>query len=93
MTLAVIRMKFENQINHFVFYIALAIESRANSNGFRSCITVMCCIQLINHSEINKILGVVGGIEYGLAHNASYARLALLILILYRNCYVEMVRR
>ena len=51
----------------------------------------MFCIQLVNHSERNKILGVVGGIEYGLAHIASYARLALLIL--YQNRYVEMVRR
>ena len=53
----------------------------------------MFSIQFINHSERNKILGVVGGIEYGLAHNASYARLALLILILYQNRYVEVVRR
>ena len=50
--------------------MTLAIETRANRNGYRSRIAVM------PHSSY------VGGVEYRLAHSVSYARLALLILIL-----------
>ena len=83
MTFAVIRIKLEIEINNFVILIALAIETRANCHGFRSLITNMHSIEFFNHIKWNKIFGVVG-----LAQNASYARMALLVLILHRDSYV-----
>ena len=63
----------------------MAIETRANSYGFRSLITKMHSIKFLNHYKRNKIFRIIGGVQDGLAHNASYARFALLVFILHRN--------
>ena len=61
----------------------MAIATRANSYGFRSLITDMHSIKFLNHYERNKIPRIIGVVQYGLAHNASCARLSLLDLILH----------
>ena len=45
----------------------------------------MHSIEFFNHSKRNKILEVTGCVQHGLAHSASYAKMALLVLILHRN--------